>query len=78
MLSRLLELLKAGGTHRIEDLARRLETTPELVEMMLEDLARMGYLKLAGGECAGKCATCPLAGTCAAGTKGRIWALTEK
>ncbi|HIE38166.1 MAG TPA: hypothetical protein EYH30_01740 [Anaerolineales bacterium] len=85
MLSRLLELLGTGGTHRVPDLARELETTPELVEMMLEDLTRMGHLKLVGGECVERCAACPLAGMCAVGPPsslsrtggGRVWTLTE-
>lgn len=58
------------------DLARELETTPALVEMMLEDLARMGYLKLVGGECGETCGACPMAGLCAARDGGRVWALT--
>jgi hypothetical protein len=86
MLNRLLELLQAGGTHRVADLARQLETTPELVEVMLEDLARMGYLKPVGGECGEGCAGCSLAGLCAAGSPsispgaggGQVWALTER
>ena len=40
MLIKLLELLRTGGTHRVADLARELETTPALVEAMLEDLHR--------------------------------------
>jgi len=77
MLYRLLELLRAGGTHRVSDLARELETTPELVEAMLEDLARMGYLRQVGGECSGACASCPLAGWCTAEASGRVWTLVE-
>jgi len=77
-LDRLLELLRAGGTHRVSDLARELETTPGLVEAMLEDLVRMGYLKRVGEECAGGCAGCSLAGLCAAGHDGKVWTLTEK
>lgn len=60
----------------MSDLARKLETTPALIEAMLEDLARMGYLKQVGGECAGACAGCSLAGLCAAGEGGRVWALS--
>lgn len=77
MLNRLLELLRTGGTHRVVTLARELETTPELVEAMLEDLGRMGYLKPVGGECSGGCAACPMAGLCAAGDGGRVWTLTD-
>jgi len=78
MLSRLLELLRAGGTHRVADLARELDATPELVEVMLEDLCRMGYLKQVGEECGGGCAGCSLAGLCAAGNGGRVWTLMER
>jgi hypothetical protein len=67
MLNRMLELLREGGTRRIRNLAVELDTTPELVEVMLEDLARMGYLRRVGAECLAECVTCPLAGTCVAG-----------
>ncbi len=78
MLNRLLELLRAGGTHRVSGLARELETTPALVEAMLEHLAQTGYLERVGEECGGGCAGCSLAGLCAAGDGGRVWTLTEK
>jgi predicted ArsR family transcriptional regulator len=78
MLDRLLELLRSGGTHRIADLARELDVTPALVEAMLEDLARMGYLKRISGECGGACAACSMAWLCAAGKSGQVWTLMEK
>lgn len=78
MLNQLLELLRSGGTHRVADLAHRLDTTPELVEAMLEDLGRMGYIERLNQECPGSCQTCPVAGLCAAGSSGHLWALTEK
>lgn len=78
MLDRLLELLREGGAHRVTDLARELDTTPALVEMMLEDLCRMGHLRRVSGECAGKCAACSVADLCAAGSRGKLWALTEQ
>ena len=78
MLNRLLELLRAGGTYRVGDLARELDTTSALVEVMLEDLGRMGYLKRVGGECGGGCGGCSMAGLCAAGGGGRVWTLAEQ
>ena len=78
MLSRLLELLREGGTHRVADLARALDTTSELVEVMLEDLARMGYLRRVGGACGSHCGACSLAGLCAAGESGQVWTLAER
>jgi hypothetical protein len=85
MLSRLLEL-RAGGTRRVSDLARELETTPALVEAMLEHLAHKGYLERVGEECSEKCAACPLGGLCAVGApstlpgtgSGRVWTLANK
>lgn len=78
MLNRLLELLRAGGTHRVSDLAHELETTHELVEAMLENLTRMGYLKQVKGGCTETCVSCPLAGICTAEEGGQVWTLTEK
>jgi len=83
MLTRLLSLLKEGGTRRVLDLADELDTTPELIEAMMEDLARMGFVKTVGSQCCAKCEGCPLAGTCAAGcpassgSAGQVWVLTE-
>jgi hypothetical protein len=67
MLNRMLELLREGGTRRIRNLAVELDTTPDLVEAMLEDLARMGYVRPVGTACSEECTTCPLSGMCVAG-----------
>jgi len=78
MLRELLRLMAQGGVRTRAELARELGVSEGLVEQMLEDLARMGYLKPVEGSCASQCTACPLAKTCAAGTPARIWALTEK
>lgn len=78
MLQRLLELLRAGGARRVADLARELGTTPRLVEAMLEELGRMGYLRPVAGGCGEACSACPVAGLCAAGTSGQLWTFTDK
>ncbi len=67
MLRRLLNLLEAGETRRVDDLARALDTTPALVEAMLATLTRQGYLSPLGQTCSAACGKCPLAGKCAAG-----------
>lgn len=83
MLSRLLELLRAGGTRRIGGLAEELETTPQLVQAMLEDLARMGYIGQLNARCTESCSKCPTSHMCAVGAPsseegdGRIWVLLE-
>lgn len=74
MLERLLEILRAGGTHRVSDLARALDTTPALVEMMLEDLSRIGSVKPITA-CTEACASCPLADSCITIQPGKAWTL---
>jgi Mn-dependent DtxR family transcriptional regulator len=90
MLSRLLDLLREGGTRRVSGLARELGTTPELVAAMLADLVRMGYVKRVNAQCSEKCKTCPLyekgcrvssdaAGGSPRGRNGgRVWVLVEQ
>ncbi len=67
MLSRLLESLREGGIRRTDELAQELGTTPQLVEVMLEDLARMGYVRRIGAECSSACTRCLTSDRCAAG-----------
>lgn len=86
MLDRLLALLKTGGARHVSELARELGTTNSLVEAMLVDLCRMGYLRQEEQGCTGCCQGCPSAKVCALGSppapsgpgKGRLWVLTEK
>lgn len=78
MLFELLDLLRQGGAQTYAALARQLDISEALLEGMLADLERMGYLRQVGGGCAGHCHACTMAGTCAIGAGGRIWALTEK
>lgn len=78
MLETLLAMLRRGGTRRVEDLARELGTTPELVEMMVEDLVRMGVLRPMSVSCAERCAGCLAAGVCTVGGRGRAWVLSQE
>jgi hypothetical protein len=77
MLDRLLQLVAEGGIHSYEDLSQRLSISQALLEAMLEDLARLGYLRAVGNECAGHCTGCPI-GSCSVAGPGRLWSLTEK
>ncbi|MDH4137534.1 MAG: FeoC-like transcriptional regulator [Anaerolineae bacterium] len=76
MLERLLSLLGQGGVHSYADLARQLDVSEELLEQMLQDLARMGYLRPVANGCEAHCAGCTLAETCAIGGPTRVWTLT--
>lgn len=78
MLERLLDLVQSGGTRSINDLARALDTSPELVQAMLENLGRMGYLKAIDGSCNTKCGGCPIAGECGTSASSKVWAVAGK
>ena len=78
MLEKLLDLLKQGGSHRVVDLAKYLDTTLLLVDTMLEDLGRMGYIRPMEASCGASCDSCAMSGLCASGSSGRVWVLTEK
>ena len=78
MLERLLSLVRQGGVHSYTDLARQLDVSEELLEQMLQDLARMGYLRSVADGCEAHCAGCPMAETCAIGSPTQVWTLTEK
>ncbi len=82
-------MLGEGGVHTPAELANRLDVSDRLVEQMLADLSRMGYLRsVSSGTCqtlpngAGApepCGDCPLSGTCAVCEPGgQVWALTQK
>jgi hypothetical protein len=75
VLRQILERVKEGGTWTVAGLAAELDTTPELVEVALEQLAQHGYLKPVGAACTGACAACPLASGCVRGEAGRMWTL---
>ena len=77
MLEELLELVAEGGVHSYEDLTQRLSITRPLLEAMLEDLARLGYLRAVGDECGDRCSACPV-GSCSVAGPGRLWSLTDK
>lgn len=74
MIERLLAELDRGQTLSVDKLAMRLETTPALVEMMLEHLERQGRVERVE-FCRGTCAECPLDPFCQAENPQRLWQL---
>ena len=75
MLERLLALVRAGGTYHIGDLATTLDTSPELVAAMIENLQRLGYLKTVDNTCKDGCNGCPLVSSCSKPANGKLWTL---
>lgn len=77
MLERLLQLVAEGGLHSFQDLGQRLSVPLPLLDMMLEDLVRLGYLRPVGDGCGSHCSGCA-GGGCAVVGQGRVWSLTDK
>ena len=63
MLEKLLSEIRSGGTFEIGVLAVKLETTPELVEVMLEHLQNTGYIH-PYQTCSNACSRCNLKNAC--------------
>ncbi|HUT18656.1 MAG TPA: hypothetical protein VM366_05795 [Anaerolineae bacterium] len=81
MLRGILQRLTPGGTWTIARLADELDTTPQLVEAALDELARRGYIRPVGQADAGACTTgvctaCPVSGGCVRRTGARVWSTT--
>lgn len=65
MLEQLLAEIKSGTTTSPITLADRLNTTPRMIEAMLDTLENMGYLTSINNECQdNSCGACPVAGMC--------------
>lgn len=77
MLTQVLKTVADGGIHSLKNLARQLDVTEPLVEAMLEDLEKMGYLKRINTSCTGRCQGCESNPICAISAGGQIWSLTQ-
>jgi hypothetical protein len=77
MLAELLRLASEAGLHSPAELADKLGTGRELVDLMLADLVRAGYLRPLEGCAATACSGCPHTETCSP-DHPLAWVLTEK
>jgi len=77
MLESLLKLVAEGGVHSYDDLAGHLSISQPMLEALLEDLARLGYLRAVNARCEGHCAGCSI-GSCSVSGPGHLWSLTDK
>ncbi len=77
MLEKLLQLLAEGGLYRYEDLMERLAVSRAMVEAMVEELVRLGYLRPIHNQCGTSCALCAK-GHCLVSEGDHLWGLTEK
>jgi hypothetical protein len=76
LLAKLLARIAQGGAFTVQSLAREFGVSKELMEAMLADLDRAGYLKAAPGCEGKKCGGCHSVPSCQSPAK--VWLLTEK
>jgi hypothetical protein len=76
MIEKLLVIMRRGGTQTMESLARQLGVTPALVEAMLADLERRGYVAQSG-NCGDGCSGCDLAQGCSKQGGQKIWTVAR-
>ena len=63
MLEQLVKEIREGGTLEVGTLATRLNTTPQLIEAMLEHLQQSGLIQ-AYASCSDGCQGCSLQDSC--------------
>lgn len=63
MLQALIKEIERGGPLEVNRLAASLDTTPEMITMMLETLQKSGFLKQYQ-SCEDGCAGCSLSSAC--------------
>ena len=76
MLDRLMVLLKRGGSVTIDQAARELDTSPEMVSGMLDHLTRQGWLRSMSASCDSTCSACLFARDCPRADNNHIWLIT--
>jgi ribosomal protein S8 len=69
LLDKLITEIKNGNTTSAADLARKLDTSPAMVEAMLDTLERHGYVRTFSNLCQREnaCESCSLSGICSQG-----------
>lgn len=78
VLTQLLQLVASGRVQRAQDLATTLGTSIELVDSMVLELVRAGYLERVEVACPRPCGECSERAVCQLGGRVKVWALTEQ
>jgi len=78
MLEGVLRALTEGGLFDVDSLAQKLNVSRPMLETMLNDLERMGYLNAMQPACEKHCAGCSSESICTIIGGAHIWSLSEK
>ena len=75
---RLLKLVAGGTVERLDQLATELDVDRGLLEQMLLDLERAGYVRAVHACGKGQCHGCDPQRLCTLTQRGRMWVVTDK
>jgi len=73
MFDKLMMILKRGGTVTLDQMARELGTSPEVVDGMIDHMTRQGWLRAMSASCDTMCSACMFARDCTRAENGRVW-----
>jgi hypothetical protein len=73
MFDKLITRLKRGGTTTVDEMARELDTTPEVIAGMIDHLARTGQLHPMKVSCDRACNECLTVRDCQSPNRSRVW-----
>jgi hypothetical protein len=73
MFHKLMSILKRGGTVTVDQMARELETSPEVVSGMIDHMTRQGWLSSISASCDSTCGACLFTRDCVRVEKARTW-----
>jgi hypothetical protein len=78
MLDKLLAIMNRGGTLTVDQIARELNTTPAMIDELIDHLMRSGWLKPMDASCDSSCHQCALASDCRRTNQSRIWQIMPR
>jgi hypothetical protein len=77
MLEKLMSMLNRGGTVTVAEMARHLDTTPEVVAGMIDHMTRTGQLHPMNVSCDLACNQCLLVRDCHKPQRSRVWRTSD-
>jgi Mn-dependent DtxR family transcriptional regulator len=77
MFDKLMSMLRRDGAVTIDQMARELGTSPEVVNGMIEHMTRVGWLQRMNANCDLTCRECVFVRDCARAGQSQVWHLTS-
>ena len=78
MLEQILKQIQQGGAASLPAMARQLKVSEALVEQMLAELTRLGYLRLLEPCNQGACTRCPQHSDCSTRRPAKTWTIVKE